>query len=267
MKTLSHVPHVDAIYFSSHSWRVFRDQKSEKSTTLEIGSKVLPNWAQDGDEEDSDDWSVEEKCDKAVSLNDLEMLLDACHVEATPPTRVELEKKASQIPSDRFPSFLLEVIEEPFESREDDFSHEKELYENYINSQSESSIQGSDAKTLHSEVYEATPTEKRHFMRFQERIKRCPQQCLRYDYDGEPLWPTPIPSSFEITKCKCGRERKFECQLMPTILYVMGVDKNGRSGMDWLSLLVYSCPESCDKSREEVIHIVRNIKSIGLSAT
>ncbi|CCI45764.1 unnamed protein product [Albugo candida] len=254
-----------------------RDQSvdSESNEKTEVMSTHCPNWADDTE----DDWSDQEECaDQAVSLNDLEMLLDACHVEAS---RLEVVQDASQIPSQtlsepQFPPVLLEVIEEPH-SRDIDFSYEHKLYQKYVTTEAQCapSVQGSDSikiKTFpHAEVYEQTPTEERHFIRFQERLKRCPQQCLRYDYDGEPLWPIPIPSQFHIPKCKCGKERKFECQLMPAVLYVLQVDKcfppntvAGPCGMDWLSLLVYSCPDSCDESREEFVHVVTTHKSATL---
>lgn len=193
----------------------------------------------------------------------------------------------------------IEVIDEPFEdyTAENDFSHENKLLEEYMRQEEEdksedvgdlrkiisatkkkSSGAGSGAPAAGglSESYEKTPVRQRHFMRFQKRISRCPLQCLRYDYGGEPLWPIPAPR-LAIPKCACGEERVFELQLTPTINYFLKVDDfasppaqvagetSSKSapggGMDWLSLLVYSCPSSCDKSRSEFIHVLPSLSA------
>ena len=76
--------------------------------------------------------------------------------------------------------------------------------------------------------------------------------------------------------CKCGARREFECQLMPSILHTVNVDKYARKslkytrrskngndldiilsknvgGMNWGTIAVYSCSDSCDCEREEFI--------------
>jgi hypothetical protein len=90
------------------------------------------------------------------------------------------------------------------------------------------------------------------------------------------------PSS--IMTCPCGRTRVFECQLMPSSLHLLQVEtlmphpkNNGAIGnsnaaaasvvaenngdnsnksmapMDWDVIAIYSCPDSCDKSTEEIV--------------
>lgn len=149
---------------------------------------------------------------------------------------------------------------------------------------------GATTGSSSSESYEKTPAQQRHFMRFQKRISRSPLQCLRYDYGGEPLWPVPKPQSIQIPKCVCGEARVFELQLTPTINYFLRVDqfassvttsaavpavapdtkaaptptgkaappalKSAGGGMDWLSVMVYCCPKSCSRSREEVVVVL-----------
>ncbi|KAJ0412909.1 hypothetical protein ATCC90586_002539 [Pythium insidiosum] len=137
---------------------------------------------------------------------------------------------------------------------------------------SDGSVSGSAAASS-GESYERTPAQQKHFMRFQKRINRCPLQVLRYDYGGEPLWPKPMPRSLKIPPCPCGEARAFELQLTPTINYFLKVDEfaakqlqivaNATSaaptaatggGMDWSSVVVYSCPLSCAYSHEE--HVI-----------
>jgi hypothetical protein len=63
--------------------------------------------------------------------------------------------------------------------------------------------------------------------------------------------------------CRCGSQRVFEFQLLPSMLHVLEVDSaageidesmdlHSIGGMSWGSIAVYSCPNSCDESREEV---------------
>jgi hypothetical protein len=44
------------------------------------------------------------------------------------------------------------------------------------------------------ERYEKTPAATRYLLRFQRRVRRLPQQCMRYQYGGAPLWPVPPPT-------------------------------------------------------------------------
>jgi len=69
-----------------------------------------------------------------------------------------------------------------------------------------------------------------------------------------------------VPPCICGRQRVFEFQLLPSMLHVLEVDScspaasgtdnlmdlTSIGGMNWGSIAVYSCPDSCDESREEV---------------
>lgn len=240
-----------------------------------------------------------------------------------------------------FPARLIEVIDEPYEdyASENDYSHENALLEDYMTQEEEEKSTdvgdlrkllssskkgkqvgagGSKASSSSGESYEKTPAQQRHFMRFQKRISRCPLQCLRYDYGGEPLWPAPKPQSLKVPKCVCGAERVFELQLTPTINYFLKVDQfaspiaappaapssapvvvsgspsgdddddddnddetsaavlatatakkktatvgpsaappaSAGGGMDWLSVVVYCCPKSCSRSREEFVFVL-----------
>ena len=70
-----------------------------------------------------------------------------------------------------------------------------------------------------------------------------------------------------IPTCCCGSERIFEFQLMPPLLHVLEVDKVqdpaagetdesgnqfAHGGQNWGMIGIFSCPNSCEFSREEV---------------
>ncbi|KAL7481340.1 hypothetical protein ACHAW6_007021 [Cyclotella cf. meneghiniana] len=97
-----------------------------------------------------------------------------------------------------------------------------------------------------------------------------------------------VSSTDLMPPCVCGCQRVFEFQLLPSILHILEVDfcspaasetddlmdLTSMGGMNWGSIAVYSCPDSCDESREEVCIVqigddapVKNINgSTGISA-
>jgi len=81
---------------------------------------------------------------------------------------------------------------------------------------------------------------------FANRLARKPDQVARYDYGGAPLWPadTPVPPP---RTCACGAERKFELQLLPTLVYVLKAQ-----ALDFTTVAIFSCADSCDASTDEV---------------
>ncbi|OWZ17473.1 hypothetical protein PHMEG_0008576 [Phytophthora megakarya] len=289
-------------------------ESGEIEEIVEQVNKVKVAWGSDSDDSD---WSDDEDDSKtktpATDLVDLEALLqqrdDAMKSNVKTVKSMATPKKtepAGEIASigkhNVFPALPIEVIDEPYEDyiAEQDFAHENRLLEEYMKQEEEEkSTDLGDLRTVITnskkkrgtaqsygasstgESYEKTPAAQRHMMRFQKRISRCPLQCLRYDYGGEPLWPVVIPQNLIIPPCSgCGEERSFEMQLTPTINYFLRVDEHAAvestsqktnpdnsapdapttvvppGGMDWLSLIVYCCSESCADSHEEYVYVV-----------
>lgn len=108
------------------------------------------------------------------------------------------------------------------------------------------------------ERYEKTPAKLRYLLRFQRRVARFPTQVLRYVWDapGDVLWPVPPAARPRAPPpCKCGAPRRLEVQIMPTVLFGLGVDDTNEpgGGMDFLSLLVYACEAACQWANSEVV--------------
>jgi len=78
---------------------------------------------------------------------------------------------------------------------------------------------------------------------------------------------SPVP---DVPKCVCGAARVFEIQILPSILHALDVDSYASTGaeqnddddvmdlfssggMNWGSVAVYSCSQSCDESRDEFL--------------
>ncbi|CAM9145463.1 unnamed protein product [Ascophyllum nodosum] len=105
-------------------------------------------------------------------------------------------------------------------------------------------------------------------LQFLKRTQANPQ-VIRYDTaGGAALWSSSkgVPGETDIPPCEgCGQARRFEFQVMPHLLHYLGVDAKSealdakaaisqgrRPGsstaggcMDWGTLAVYTCPDSC----------------------
>lgn len=85
--------------------------------------------------------------------------------------------------------------------------------------------------------------EDKFFSNFRKRIAGEPEQVLRYDRTGEPLWMAEANrlASVDVPNCDhCQGERVFEFQLMPQLLNSLKSDT-----LDWGVLAVYTCKQSC----------------------
>ena len=97
--------------------------------------------------------------------------------------------------------------------------------------------------------------EDKFFSGFRKRISSEPDQILRYDRLGEPLWITEVNrlSPGDIPKCdECQGDRVFEFQVMPQLLNSLKSDS-----LDWGVLCVYTCKDSCGtegKYLREYVH-------------
>ena len=68
----------------------------------------------------------------------------------------------------------------------------------------------------------ATKETDKQFQRFRTRIKSDPNQVIRYERDGEPLWVSSQNKPQEIPPCKkCGKPRQFEFQVNYNIFFLI----------------------------------------------
>ncbi|XP_067011362.1 programmed cell death protein 2 [Anabrus simplex] len=94
----------------------------------------------------------------------------------------------------------------------------------------------------------ANENEDKEFFKFRSKVVKFPQQVLRYERGGEPLWlaSSNIPSSGDIPPCQyCGSPRDYELQILPQMLNHLALDGVGKS-VDWGVLVVYTCRKSCN---------------------
>jgi hypothetical protein len=93
---------------------------------------------------------------------------------------------------------------------------------------------------------------------FRARLEREPTQCLRYGYGGVPLWPSAAQAKNgaqlmqAVPRCEaCDAPRAFELQLVPGLLWYLGQALEEQVNLDFSSVLVFSCTESCPRGSAE----------------
>jgi pre-rRNA-processing protein TSR4 len=127
-------------------------------------------------------------------------------------------------------------------------------------------MQGVDAKELPESLFKnlhrrgRVRKEDEAFQRFSGAMRSAPDQILRYWRGGLPLWASVSgrvcnDDTTTLLCDRCGGRRVFEFQIVPQVLYYIGVDKRpdlrsdegGCRGLDWATVVVYCCENSCSR--------------------
>ncbi|KAK8893813.1 hypothetical protein M9Y10_022242 [Tritrichomonas musculus] len=133
----------------------------------------------------------------------------------------------------KWPAFYIDTFEEP------EAEVDPNLHYEISTSPDASSMQGIDEGAANDPVIAITP----ELVEFNEHMSRCPDQVLRYCRFGEPLLQDKTDVS-NIPKCpKCGANRIFEFEILPTIIYTLDPE----SDMDFGPILVYTCSQDCGR--------------------
>jgi len=101
-----------------------------------------------------------------------------------------------------------------------------------------------DVSPTSLEQYTSVKNDK-YFSKYKRLIDDCPEQVLRYDRGGDPLFITkPHFQQADIPVCEyCNGTRQFEFQILSTLLNELACDD--MNGLDWGTLLVYTCKNNC----------------------
>ena len=156
-----------------------------------------------------------------------------------------------------FPEY--ELVVEPEEEYQGDEEVKKAMagYEEMVSTEGELEDLGQEDLKFAEEMATA---ERIHFASFQAKIAAAPSQVLRYCFEdgAQPLWPAREPKGpqpDEIPPCSaCGASRKFEFQIMPQIIHHLGQDPEDPESLDFSTIAIYTCSQSCTTSTEGEQH-------------
>lgn len=110
------------------------------------------------------------------------------------------------------------------------------------------------------EVFESTMDST--FQKFADRVGQNPEQCIRYEFAGQPLLyakgdaVSKVFSSAQsnekvavksgMPRCgNCGAGRVFEVQMTPHAIEELEMEEEGMEGMDWGTVIVGVCERDC----------------------
>lgn len=255
-------------YGKSESWIVLRSQCLDDDIKERQDHKTKPcaepamsrtDWC-----DEADDWGMDDEAAKStvekpndsvgegtdVSSRLQELCIDGGvdHQSAPQPDGVPV-----------FKPFYISVMEETDLDGFQDMGHENELLREYeererANVEEIQSCESGEAR----EEYEKATTKHGDdvFTGFMKKISLCPEQVLRYSWNGLPLFimKPPCNDSQMVPSCsRCGSLRVFEFQLMPALVSLLGsADTNSEISLEFGTVLVYTCRNSCWQSGSTV---------------
>ncbi|XP_058804604.1 programmed cell death protein 2 isoform X1 [Phymastichus coffea] len=145
-----------------------------------------------------------------------------------------------------FPEYELVIERERYEpeNKTDTSEQEMKTFQNLIESGQAGSLQ--TEKNVDSDLLQmASEIEDKTFLKFQKRVKSEPDQVIRYNRGGSPLYISSSHQPAEIPNCEiCGEIRQFEFQVMPQLINYLKLE-DVLNSIDWGILAIYTCKNSC----------------------
>ncbi|XP_051545265.1 programmed cell death protein 2-like isoform X2 [Myxocyprinus asiaticus] len=267
-------------YGKSESWIVLRSQcldeeikalsgsQDDKSTLCKESAMSRTDWC-----DKADDWGMDDEEQDTIaessaqtSADTVQMQTDSINDGMDVSRKLEglcidggVDHKSTLQPSEMpiFQPFYISVMEETDLDGFHDTDHEKNLLREY--EEREGVIVGEIRSCESAEAPEEYEKAKaKHgdevFTRFMKKISLCPEQVLRWS--GSPLFIMEPPSNFnQMVPCcgNCGSPRIFEFQLMPALVSLLcSADINSETALEFGTVLVYTCRNSCWKSGSTV---------------
>ncbi|XP_077868652.1 programmed cell death protein 2-like [Saccoglossus kowalevskii] len=235
------------------SWLVWRSQCFDTEKPVDVKKEQMVTMATNDWCDEADDWGDEDTSSclsmatdsaglnqssvataissgvvtKPEKLSDMQQPLEGADITAS-----KLEKLNLRDNLPCFVGFYIAVFEEEDDVNEEEVNdHEKQLVTEYEEREgiSLSDLQTCAASTCSAksegkEKYEKIVAKHgdKTFQKYLKRISLCPEQCIRYQWNGTPLLMTSSWSDSDVPKCQyCGVNRIFELQIMPAIIPIL----------------------------------------------
>ncbi|XP_059139950.1 programmed cell death protein 2-like isoform X2 [Physella acuta] len=152
-----------------------------------------------------------------------------------------------------FKAYYLNVIDEPRNTSFND-EHVENLIRTYEKNEGKplGSLLSDKPNTgkgkVSTESYEKT--ELKHgdkiFHKFLKRLQRCPEQIIRYEREGEPLFINKLEGTPSIASCTiCGYPRVFELQLLPPLIPWLKSLDGTETKVEFGTVLIFTCKNNC----------------------
>lgn len=120
-------------------------------------------------------------------------------------------------------------------------------------------FQDADEEELPEDLFKPRPGRVKDpvFDKFSRIVSYAPDQVVRYHHGGQQLWGSELNQCHSVPNCElCGSKRVFEMQVMPQLVYyiyepdkdiatIQRVAERLRDDMDWITICVYTCENSC----------------------
>eukprot|EP00818_Percolomonas_sp_WS_P005720 CAMPEP_0117440854 /NCGR_PEP_ID=MMETSP0759-20121206/3312_1 /TAXON_ID=63605 /ORGANISM="Percolomonas cosmopolitus, Strain WS" /LENGTH=434 /DNA_ID=CAMNT_0005232647 /DNA_START=186 /DNA_END=1490 /DNA_ORIENTATION=+ len=270
------------------------DSANATTTTTETttDAKDLQENFQKGTEE----WALDSNANDELKQGDLDdelakLLAENANTPVSTPsttttvastTEKKTTKKSAKIraPKGALPCYKLDIFEEPTEDdwiEENPDSQAAQIAREYRDKKgplpNQTEFTDDSAETYEDEGISLNlgpdPTNKfkldKQFINFQMALEKCPDQSVRWEWKGKPLWCSSryLPGNMEdnlkkyarvhakseilsmsIPPCSvCKNPRTFEFQILPTIIYQL----YGKhvEGIDFGSVYIFTCSSSC----------------------
>ncbi|KAL5019242.1 hypothetical protein ScPMuIL_004964 [Solemya velum] len=185
------------------------------------------------------------------------------------PNQNESDSDVGRQPSEILQSYYISVVEEEDDEVADASEHVQQLLWQYQQTErvdidalmDDSKRDGGKKRAGEGYEKDAVHHGDRTFYKFSKRLSHYPQQCIRYQWDGQTLFiSTPSkPVTDQISdRCRhCGADKVFELQLMPALIHQLHYAGQEETAVEFGTVLIFTCRKSCwvdgDSVRAETV--------------
>ncbi|XP_017465431.1 PREDICTED: programmed cell death protein 2-like [Rhagoletis zephyria] len=158
-----------------------------------------------------------------------------------------------------FKSYYISVFEEPHKEWKINQNEKKNLENLAKACLEEQNVQGEGYEKQYTNAFREDAIN----YHFYKRLRRCPEQIIRYDWAGQPLLSSADAEPKAEPCPECGAARVFELQLMPALISILCRAKlphiTSPIDLDFETILVYSCVNNCNSKAGVTTHKEQSI--------